>query len=203
MFEIDNILASTFSKFLTEYLGMRVTKKVNQIIEENYHMSFEDAVANFAIMEEVLFGLYDVGYKGVVVELVKKICTIENESKNSQEQQYRITIEDDVFFKKILNAMQNHDKKIILQNTFPTPLSTSEIIKLVNGESALDVMKKIDELIEDRFLVPTQTDDPNSAPKYSSTISETKILFENDELKMSVLFTLPLTSSKLLGYISN
>ena len=201
MFEIDNILASTFSQFLTEHLGERITKKVKEVIRENYNMSFEDAVADFDIMEKVLFDLFGAGYKGVVVNLLKRICTIENSPKNSQEQQYHIIIEDDVFFKRILNTMQDHDKKMILQNTFPTPLSTSEIISLVNDVPVMTVMKKIDELIEDRFLVATQTND--SEPKYSSTISETKVLFENDKLKMSVLFTLPLTSSKLLSYITN
>jgi len=204
MLEINNILVSKFSQYLTKHLGERVTKKVDKILEEHYHVSFEYAVANFEIMEKVLFCLFGNEYKGIVVGLLQDICTME--TQNKQEKQYRITINDKGFFKKILDAMQDRDKKMIMENTSPVPLTTSEIVALVKSSeiSVIDVLKKIDELIEDNFIVVVQTDndDVKSEPKYLSTISGTKWAIKNNEMELDVLFTSPLEESKLISYIT-
>lgn len=202
MYEIDSILASTFSKYLIKKLGLKMTKKIEQIIQIKYGKSFEDAVTDFKIMEDVLFILFGDGYKGVIIGLLENICALENKSKKKLDNQYRITIKDNVFFNKILDTMQDHDKKMILNNTSPTALDVSEIIRLVNSSPATTIMNKIDELERDGFLVVSQTN--NSKPKYLSTISETKVTVDDDgKFSMSVLFTLPLSSSKILHYIPN
>lgn len=100
--------------------------------------------------------------------------------------------------------MQDRDKKTIMENTSPVPLTTSEIIALVKSPSTsvIDIMKKIDKLVEDDFIVAIHNDDVKSEPKYLSTISGTKWTLDNNQVKLNVLFTSPLEESKLCSYLT-
>lgn len=180
----DHIIAKSLSDTIEKNLGKKTVQKIEQRLFEKYGISWSQSLEEFEKLDFVLKELFgDAGAKG----LERRFCESIFDSKSKKTNEEWITISDPNINSIIIQTFGDLEKKKIIESTISTSKISYEIIRECNLPQTSGY-RKINALIDDGFLIPTEFEVKENKKifKYTCIFKNLKIDINSNKIKVSV-----------------
>ena len=179
MTAMETLLATSFERTFSDFVGRDEISKIKSSLFEQYHMTLLSSIKDFEKFESITEQI--LGEDGI--PLIKKtldvICRLESKSKHTVE------IKDEYLKSAILFSFEDETKKQILDIAFDYPLTIWEIASRTKIEPGI-VSENISFLISHGLLTTSDLEDSEHNKKYYSTIDNFSVNIHDDQFHMFV-----------------
>lgn len=180
----DHVIAKSLSKVIEKNLGIKTVQKIERRLFEKYGISWSQSLEEFEKLDFVLKELFgNAGAKG----LERRFCESIFDSKSEKTNDSWITISDPSINSIIIQTFGDMERKKIIESIISVPKIIYEIIKECDLPQTSGY-RKINALINDGFLVPTEFEVKENKKifKYICVFKNLKIDINSSKIKVSV-----------------
>ncbi len=179
MTSMETLLATSFEKKFSDFVGdVEITKIKNSLFEQ-YHMTLLSSIKDFEKFQSITGQILGDCGNSMIKKTLESICCLESKSEHVVE------IKDDSLKNAILTSFDDSVKKQILDIAFDYPLTMWEIASRTSIEPGI-VSENISYLISHGLLATCDLEDSENNKKYCSVIDNFSVKTEGDEFHMYV-----------------
>ena len=179
MTSMETLLATSFEKKFSDFVGDVEIAKIKDTVFEQYHMTLLSSIKDFEKFQSITGQvLGDVGTP-LIKKTLESICCLESKSEHVLE------IKDESLKTAILTSFEDDVKKQILDIAFDYPLTLWEIASRTNIEPGI-LSQNISQLISHGLLATSDLEDSEKNKKYCSVIDNFSVKIQGDEFHMYV-----------------
>ncbi|MBS3922342.1 MAG: hypothetical protein KGZ37_04245 [Nitrosarchaeum sp.] len=186
---LDHIISKSLNNIIKENLGVKTVQKIENRLFEKFGVSLNQSLEEFEKLDYVLKELFgDIGAKG----LEQRFCNAIFDIKSNKTSENGIIICDPDVNSNIIQTFGDLEKKRIIESVMDSPKIIYEIIKDC-GLPQTSGYRKVNALIDDGFLIPTEFEikENKRIYQYSSIIKNLKIDINSNKIKVRVLLNKP------------
>ena len=179
MTSMETLLATSFEKKFSDFVGdVEITKIKNSIFEQ-YDMTLLSSIKDFEKFQLITGQVLGDDGTPMIKKTLESICSLESKSEHVVE------IKDESLKNAILTSFDDDIKKQILDIAFDYPMTIWEIASRTNIESGI-ISENISYLISHGLLATNDLQDSEHNKKYCSVIDSFSVKTEGDEFHMYV-----------------
>ena len=179
MTAMETLLATSFERTFSDFVGHDGITKIKSSLFEKYHMTLLSSIKDFEKFESITEKILGDDGTPLIKKTLDSICRLESKSEHTVE------IKDESLKSAILLSFKDTIKKQILDIAFDYPLTIWEIASRTKIEPGI-VSENISYLISHGLLTTSDLEDSEHNKKYYSTIDNFSVKIENDQLHMFV-----------------
>lgn len=176
---LDTLLLKAVFRSIQEELDSEKIKNINRVLEQEYGMTFQEAFNKIDKMRCAL-QKFEMDVKYIEDKILRNFLIIEE----STPIETWIRIRDKHLAEMILKTYADADKKIILDSIRDKSETIPKILDLCNLPNTSGY-RKMNQLIEDGFVVPTglsESFEGKRAILYKSVIQKVQIIINKDRI---------------------
>ena len=180
---LDTLLLKAIFQSIQEELDSEKIRNLNLRLQQEYGLTFQDVFNKFDRMQGVL-QKFESDLKDIEDNILRNFLTIEKSTTTET----WITIRDKHLAETILKTCADADKKMILDFTRDHSETIPKILNLCNLPNTSGY-RKMNQLIEDGFVVPTglaESFEGKRAILYKSVIQKIQININKDRIVTSI-----------------
>ena len=179
MTAMETLLATSFERKFSDFVGTDEITKIKISLFEQYHMTLLSSIKDFEKFESITEKILGDDGTPLIKKTLDLICRLESKSDHTVE------IKDEYLKSAILLSFKDKVKKQILDIAFDYPLTIWEIASRTNIEFGI-VSENISYLISHGLLTTSDLEDSEHNKKYYSTIDNFSVKVVDDQFHMFV-----------------
>ncbi len=179
MTAMETLLATSFEKKFSDFVGDDNISKIKYSVFEKYNMTLLSSIKDFKKFESITEQVLGDDGTPVIKKTLDLICRLQSKSDHIVE------IKDESLKNAILSSFEDKIRKQILDIAFDYPLTIWEIASRINIDLGV-VSGNISYLISHGLLATCDLDECEHNKKYYSTIDDFSVKIQDDEFHMYV-----------------
>lgn len=179
MTAMETLLATSFERTFSDFVGCDEIIKIKSSLFEQYHMTLLSSIKDFAKFELITTQVLGTVGTPLIKKTLDQICKLESKSEHIVE------IKDESLKDAILSSFDDGIKKQILNIAFDYPLTLWEIVSRTNIEPGV-VSENMAYLISHGLLATIDLEDSEHNKKYYATIDNFSVKVQDDAFCMYV-----------------
>lgn len=184
----DSLIGKSLVHIIRKNLGPSALEKIENRIYEKFGTNLTQVSNDFPKLDLVLKEFYGDGAKGLEMQLLQHIISVEQDKIERREW---ITIEDSHINQVILDAIGDYDKKNILNAVINKPRVISDILETCKIPQTSGY-RKVNNMIQNGLLMINGheiTSDGRTINKYQTVFDNIQIHVEKDKMIIQVRLT--------------
>ena len=194
MTAMETLLATSFERTFSGFVGNDEITKIKSSLFEQYHLTLLSSIKDFEKFEYVTEQVLGCDGTPIIKKTLDVICRLESRPD------HKVEIKDEFLKNAILLSFEDPIKKQILDIAFDYPLTIWEIASRTKIETGL-ISENVSYLISHGLLSTSDSEDFEHNKKYYSTIDNFSVNVFNDQFRMFVTIN-EITNSDPLKIIS-
>ena len=179
MTAMEALLATSFERTFSGFVGLDEIRKIKSSIFEQYHMTLLSSIKDFEKFESVTEAVLGDNGMPLIKKTLDLICRLESKSEHTVE------IKDESVKNAILLSFEDPIKKHILDIAFDYPLTIWEIAARANMDPTV-ISENIPYLISHGLLATSDLKDSEYNKKYYSAIDNFSVKITGKEFHMFI-----------------
>ena len=179
MTAMETLLATSFERTFSDFVGRDDITKIKSSLFEQYHMTLLSSIKDFEKFEYVTEQVLGCDGSPLIKKTLDSICRLESKPD------HKVEIKDESLKNAILLSFEDPIKKQILDIAFDYPLTMWEIASRTKIETGL-ISENVSYLISHGLLTTSDNRDCEHNKKYYSTIDNFSVNVVDDQFRMYV-----------------
>ena len=179
MTSMETLLATSFEKTFSDFVGVDEITKIKNSVFEQYHMTLLSSIKDFAKFESITEQVLGDDGTPLIKKTLDVICSLQSQFDHTVE------IKDESLKNAIMTSFEDDVKKQILDIAFDYPLTIWEIASRTNMELVM-ISENVSYLISHGLLATSDLEDSEHNKKYYSVIDNFSVRVHEDEFQMYV-----------------
>ena len=179
MTSMETLLATSFEKKFSDFVGDVEITKIKHSVFEQYNMTLLSSIKDFEKFQLITGQVLGDDGTPIIKKTLDSICSLQSKSDHTVE------IKDESIKNAILISFEDDVKKQILDIAFDYPLTIWEIASRTNIEPGI-ISENISYLISHGLLATSDLQDSEDNKKYCSVIDNFSVKTEGDQFHMYV-----------------